>query len=177
MPGQRLNRFGPVSTPVLINTIEFAEQSLEIHDKIRASDLPRLQDVLFRDLGEFEYSLVGVRVARGRFALLLGVRGSLGLICQRCLDELDYQVEINKRFELVRDEALIPESDVDDDEVDYLVIEPKLNVTDLVEEEILLALPMSLRHENDCSSDAKALQGQKPNPFQVLEGLKRDTKN
>ncbi|GBG13031.1 uncharacterized protein NMK_0569 [Novimethylophilus kurashikiensis] len=166
-----------MSTPVLINTLEFVEQSLEIHDKIRASDLPRVQEVLFSGRGDVEYRLVGSRGSRGKFYLQLDLRGTLGLMCQRCLNGLDYPFEIVRRFELVKDESDIPDSDLDDDDVDYLVIEPRLNVTDLVEEEVLLALPMSLRHEDGCSSGDGAPKERKPNPFQVLEGLKTGNKS
>lgn len=177
MLNSSLNRFGRVSAPVLISTLEFAEQSLEIHDKIRASDLPRLQDALFSNHGEIEYRLVGDRASRGKRALRLKVRGSLGLVCQRCLGELIYPVDIDRYFELIEDESFLPDSDLDDDDVDYLIIEPNLNVTELVEEEVLLSLPMSLRHEGDCSSSVKALQERAPNPFQVLEGLRATKKN
>lgn len=177
MLDSRLNRFRLVSTPVLINALEFAEQSLEIHDKIRAANLSGLQDVLFSGEGDIEYRLAGKRAARGRLSLRLEIRGVLELICQRCLGRLAYPLSIDKDFELVANESALPESDLDDDEVDYLVIDPKMDVAGLVEEEILLALPMALRHEDDCTGSANKSHEQKPNPFRVLEGLKTSTKS
>jgi uncharacterized protein len=166
-----------VLTQVLINSLEFAEQSLEIHDKIRASNLPGLQDVLFSDRGELEYRLVGRRAGRERLSLRLKVHGTLDLICQRCLGEMAYPVEVDRYFELVKDESAVPESDMDDDEIDYLVVDPKLDVSALLEQEILLSLPLALRHDGECSADVFQPKEQKPNPFRVLEGLKASTKN
>jgi uncharacterized protein len=166
-----------VLTQVLINSLEFAEQSLEIHDKIRASNLPGLQDVLFSDRGELEYRLVGRRAGRERLSLRLKVHGTLDLICQRCLGEMAYPVEVDRYFELVKDESAVPESDMDDDEIDYLVVDTKLDVAALLEQEILLSLPLALRHDGECSADGFQAKEQKPNPFRVLEGLKASTKN
>lgn len=162
-----------MSTSLLINTLEFAEQSLEIHDKILGSSLPRLRDVLFSGEGEIEYWLKGRRVSRDKLALQLKVHGGLGLQCQRCLGGLVFPVEIDRHFELIADESTLPDSDLDDDEVDYLVHDPKLDVIGLVEEEILLALPMAVRHESDCTLGADASGERKLNPFHVLEKLKK----
>jgi uncharacterized protein len=162
---------------VLINSLEFAEQSLEIHDKIRASNLPGLRDVLFSGGGEIEYRLTGSRLGRENPTLRLEVHGTLDLICQRCLGEMVFPVEIDRRFELVKDESAIPESDMDDDAVDYLVADPKLDVQALVEEEILLSLPLAMRHDGECEAGGLQATAQKPNPFRVLEGLKAGTKN
>jgi uncharacterized protein len=165
-----------VSIPQFINTLEFVEQSLEIHDKIRASNLPGLKDVVFSDAGEIDYALSGRRAGRGKRILELSIRGMLPLTCQRCLGELNHALEVDRVFELVDDEAELPEDEFEDDEVDYLVIEPELDVLALVEEEVLLALPMALRHEQDCTGGRIETPGQKPNPFHVLEGLKSGIK-
>jgi uncharacterized protein len=177
MLDSRLNRLSLVSTPVLINALEFAEQSLEIHDKIRASNLSGLRDVLFSGDSEIKYRLAGRHAARDKPSLRLEIRGTLELICQRCLGRFAYPLSVNRYFELVADESALPESDLADDEVDYLVIDPAMDVVGLVEEEVLLALPMALRHEDYCTGSANVSHGRKPSPFQVLEGLKVSTKN
>jgi uncharacterized protein len=84
-----------------------------------------------------------------------------------------YPVDIARTFTLVADESALPEEEFEDDEVDYLVADPKLDVEALVEEEVLLSLPLSLRHENGCAEEVASVMVGKPNPFQVLEGLKK----
>ncbi len=56
----------------------------------------------------------------------------------------------------------------------------EVNLRDLVEEELLLTIPLIPRHEiEDCSADADSVWGgelpeelEKPNPFDVLKQLK-----
>lgn len=164
-----------MQTAVLINSLEFAKQSLEIHDKIRASSLPRLQEMLFSGSGEIEYRLLGGRDVHGKSLLRLVVDGQLGMICQRCLGQVEYPLSIDRHFDLVMNESALPELDADD-EVDCLVADPKLDVVALVEEEILLALPMAVRHQDDCAVSGHGLI-KKPNPFGVLQGLKTGDRN
>ncbi len=156
-----------------IDSLEFAKQSLEIHDKIRASRLPGLEDVLSSERGELEYRVVGGRLGRDKLTLRLEVQGVLGVQCQRCLGEMDYPVDIARTFVLVTDESALPDEEFEDDEVDYLVADPKMDVDALVEEEVLLTMPFALRHETGCADEVASVSVGKPNPFQVLEGLKK----
>jgi uncharacterized protein len=160
----------PEST--FIDCLEFAEQSLEIHGKIRASNLLGLQDFLYSDLGKLEYRLAGGRLWQDKLALLLEVQGLLTARCQCCLGEMDYPVHIARIFVLVADESALPDEEFDDDEVDYLVSDPKLGVEALIEEEILLSLPLVLRHKEDCTGDIALASVGKPSLFQALAGLK-----
>jgi len=123
--------------------------------------------------GELEYRLFGGRFGRDRPMLRLQVVGVLNVRCQHCLGEMKYPVDISKDFVMVADESAIPEDEFDDDEADYLVADRKLNVAALVEEEILLSLPLVLRHESGCSGEPVPASTGKPNPFQVLEGLRK----
>jgi len=161
--------------PILINTHEFIKQSLEIHGKIRASQIPAIQDSLFasQDMGEVEYSLSGDTERIGKPALRLDLTGKIKLCCQRCLGEMHYPLVSSTWFEVVADESAIPELDEDDD-VDYIVASTQFDVEALVEEELLLSLPLAPRHEEGaCSGDVSIMTGQKQNPFKVLEGLKK----
>ncbi len=162
-----------LSAQHFIDSLEFAKQSLEIHDKIRASNLPGLKDVLSSGDGELEYRIVGGRLGRDKLTLRIEVQGVLDVVCQRCLGDMKYEVAVARTFMLVADESALPDEEFEDDEVDYLVADAKLCVESLVEEEILLSLPYSLRHEGGCTDDIPSASIGKPNPFQVLEGLKK----
>jgi uncharacterized protein len=166
-------------SPILINTHEFIRQSLEVHGKIRASQIPAIQDSLFvsqdasQNTGEIQYTLSGETGRRGKSGLKLVLTGQIKLRCQRCLGELNYPLVSSSMFEVVTDESAIPELD-DDDEVDYLVASTEFDVGALVEEELLLCLPLAPRHEEGaCIGTADSITGQKQNPFKVLEGLKK----
>lgn len=135
--------------------------------------MPGLKDVLFSGRGELVYRLMGRKVQPDRLSLHLDVEGVLGVRCQRCLEEMDFSVDITRIFILVASESEIPEDDLDDDEVDYLVSSPKMDVQALVEEEVLLSLPVAMLHEHGCTDATVSSVVGKPNPFQVLEGLKK----
>lgn len=161
--------------PILINTHEFIKQSLEIHGKIRASQIPAIQESLYTsaDAGEVSYTLSGDKSHHGKSGLRLELVGQVTLCCQRCLGELRYPIGSNTWFEMVADESAIPELD-EDDEVDYLIASTQFDVEALVEEELLLCLPLAPKHEEGaCAGDASIMTGQKQNPFKVLEGLKK----
>jgi uncharacterized protein len=160
--------------PVLINTHEFIKQSLEIHGKIRASQIPAIQNSLFasQDTGEVHYTLSGEASHQAKHRLKLMLTGQIRLCCQRCLGEMSYPIVSSAWFEVVVDESTDPELD-GEDEVDYLVASDRFDVEALVEEELLLCLPLAPKHEDGaCVGNADSITGQKQNPFQVLKGLK-----
>ncbi len=67
----------------------------------------------------------------------------------------------------------LDEAEEDDDEMDAIEAETRLDVLALIEEELLLGLPFAPRHtEGECAPAANDLQ-QKASPFAVLAGLKK----
>jgi uncharacterized protein len=102
----------------------------------------------------------------------------LPLVCQRCLDVAEVPVVVDRQFRFVADEATAAEQD-DASEEDVLAIEPGFDVQALVEDELLMAVPMVPMHDT-CPrpvktrvGDAEAPAQDKPNPFAVLESLQR----
>jgi uncharacterized protein len=179
-----LNRLYPVPRPITINALEFAKQMLEIHGRIRASRFSGVREALFLgedDASEVQYALTGEKGRNGKYALRLVVSGQLNLQCQRCLGEMGYCLNHITHFELVKNEADLPEDD--DDEIDYLVADAELDVERLIEQELLLGLPLAPKHGEagtaqnaQCSSATEVTTEQKPNPFSVLQGLKSKTR-
>ncbi|HEY8084919.1 MAG TPA: DUF177 domain-containing protein [Methylophilaceae bacterium] len=165
--------------PISANAFEFAKQMLEIHGRIRASHFAGVRDALFQgkaDTSEVEYELTGVRVRNNRYGLRLVITGQLSLICQRCLGEMNYSLNHTANFEVVANEANVPDDLSDEDEIDYLVGDTELDVEQLIGQELLLGLPLAPKHENAlCSSATEVDTDEKPNPFSVLQGLKRNT--
>lgn len=160
----------------VINSIEFARKALEIHDRIAVSQFSRLSDLLADTAGEVEYRLTGGSNAVGKPVLRLQVRGGLMLQCQRCLEPFRFDLEIDSTFIIVASEADIPAVAEDDevlDDDDYLVADAQMQVPDLVEDEILLALPYAPRHDPaQCDASVRLHELKKPSPFAVLQGLK-----
>lgn len=108
--------------------------------------------------------------------LQLQARTEVSLQCQRCLMPLRQALEVQRSFRFVADEAEAERQDEDSDE-DVLVLSRSLNLSELVEDELILALPIVPRHEAcpqplpgaDPAEDTAPLA----NPFAVLQALRR----
>jgi len=100
------------------------------------------------------------------------------LQCQRCLLPLDEAVHVDRHFRFVADEDTAAALD-DEIEDEVLVLSKSLNLRDLVEDEMLLALPLVPRHEVCPQAvpmqfgDVEAVE-EKANPFASLALLRKD---
>lgn len=99
------------------------------------------------------------------------------LVCQRCLAPCELSLEVRRSFLFAADEAQAEQLDEDIEE-DVLAMTRNLDLRELVEDELILAMPIVPRHEH-CPqplvkepSAAAALEEPKPNPFAVLETLR-----
>jgi uncharacterized protein len=153
-----------------IDSVDFARNGKEIRGEIAVSALSRLADKLAKSDGTLTYIVSGYH-ADGRDMLEVSLQGACTLRCQRCLSELEYPVNLVSRLWLLPADKL--DEAEEDDEVDAIEAEPRLDVLALIEEELLLGLPFAPRHpEGECAPAANDLQ-QKANPFAVLAGLKK----
>jgi uncharacterized protein len=151
--------------------VDFARNGKEIRGEIAVSTLFRLADKLAKSDGALTY-IVGGYHEDGRDMLKVSLQGVCTLRCQRCLGELEYPVNLVSRLWLLPADKL-DEAEKDDDEMDAIEAEPRLDVLALIEEELLLELPFAPRHtEGECAPATNDLQ-QKASPFAVLAGLKK----
>ncbi len=157
----------------IINNIEFARKAYEIHDTIADSHLSRLGESLAEVGNQLSWGLVGGVAADSKPWLRLKVVGKLMLCCQRCLEPMQYDLDLESLFFLVPDEGSIPLDEDNLDDQEYLVADEKMQVLDLLEDEILLALPLAPKHDpNECRASGSAEGAVKPNPFDVLKAFK-----
>ena len=100
------------------------------------------------------------------------------LQCQRCLLPLDETVHVDRHFRFVADEDTAAALD-DESEDEILALPRTLNLRDLVEDEMLLALPLVPRHDV-CPEKIPMQFGdveeveEKANPFASLALLRKD---
>lgn len=115
--------------------------------------------------------------------LHLGVGVSLPLTCQRCLTTVEVPVQIDRLFKFVDTEA---QAELEDDESleDLLVMSREFDLSALIEDEVLMDLPVVPRHDTCPVAIKLAVVDAdfedvpvKPNPFAVLAGLKSPDKN
>lgn len=103
----------------------------------------------------------------------------LPLTCQRCMTAVNVPLAIEQWFRFVESEDIAMAED-DEAEEDLLVLEPHFDLLNLLEDELLMALPVVPMHD-ECpqtptfsvgEADVPAVES-KPNPFAVLAGLKK----
>ena len=110
--------------------------------------------------------------------LHLRAQARVPLTCQRCLGEVALSVQVDQDFRFVADEATALAED-DDAQEDLLVISRDFDLVGLVEDELLMALPIVPMHAS-CVSEGvltsqaptDALAEEKPHPFAALASLK-----
>lgn len=111
--------------------------------------------------------------------LHLQVHAQMPLICQRCLNPVLTPVDVDRSFRFVADEATAMALD-DEAQEDLLVLSRTFNLLELVEDEVILAMPLVPVHEVCPAplpmSVADPLFEQtlveRPNPFAALAGWK-----
>ena len=94
--------------------------------------------------------VVGRADQRGSLSLRLTVSGEVGLTCQRCLGSMPYRVEVGRTLYLARNEAEMERLDALPDS-DAIQAGETLSLVELIEDEVLLSLPLATMHaEGEC---------------------------
>ena len=158
----------------VIDGFEFATAGATQEGKLPLAGFPRLKDVLVSDAGEVAYVLEGVRDGRGRPSLRLSVAGTLPLRCQRCLGTLACEIRAEQILVLASSQEEIDAEPATVDQPDRVVAGKEMPVRDLVEDELILALPYAPRHE-DCEPRHEGIDVQSEraagSPFAALRGM------
>ncbi|MBU1235173.1 MAG: DUF177 domain-containing protein [Gammaproteobacteria bacterium] len=100
------------------------------------------------------------------------VAGSLNLVCQRCLEPLAFPLQIQARFLLVPVGQSWPDEELAEDGFDAIAAEKEMAVFPLIEDEVMLALPIAPMHEV-CATVVPEMKEQAPSPFAVLAKLNK----
>jgi uncharacterized protein len=156
----------------VIDDFEFASAGATQQGVWPLSEFPRLRDVLAADAGEVAYEISGVRDERGRPSLRVKVRGTLQLRCQRCLEAMPFEVQTDEMLVLAATVAEIHDEPADAHAPDRVVAGREMSVRDLIEDELILAVPYAPRHES-CNGRAAMAADAKASPFAGLRGLIR----
>lgn len=161
--------------PLLIEPSKWADQSLVLAQRLPLQDFERLlMDAHGRE-GDVVVDMRFDRDPRGFVRALGTVSTCVSLTCQRCLREKQQPLTADVDVYLLNTDAEIERLD-DSDE--YVVLEQgQLNIRGLLEDELILVLPIVVRHD-DCESSVPLQSDAGPapvkeNPFQILASLKK----
>jgi uncharacterized protein len=188
-----------LSDPHELDLFEFARSGRQAAGVVRVSQLPRMLNEVpaeapDRDTG-FTWQAEGSTQPElqddgtegPQPYLRLAIHGAAWLECQRCMTPYSQAFNVDATYRIVSTEAEAEEFPLDDDEVEVIVGSRQFDLVDLIEEELLLSLPLVPKH-NVCPETHESLlpgteddepdesgvtdEDEKPNPFAVLEKLK-----
>jgi uncharacterized protein len=154
---------------LIVNNLDFAENQRHVVSKFKVSTLKRIEE--FIELNEASdayvyFELTGDSQTYGHPSLSLKIDVQLPMKCQRCLNVMN--VPINLSFDyVITGEELIELDEVDD--VDWLEPSATMSLQELIEDELLIALPIAPMHQEICKQLNTEAE-QQVNPFAVLKG-------
>ena len=177
--------------PEKLDLAAFIHDGASLQGEWPAASLARLADSAAPDAPAqgwpaLHWRLLGeTRQAKGGKAqtwLQVTAQVQVALTCQRCLKPVEEHVDIDRWIRFVDTEAEAAALDADSDD-DVLALPRHLDARELIEDEVLLALPLVPRHEvcpepltHVDDADELAVEdgeGERPNPFAALAALKR----
>lgn len=168
--------------PRQVDPFRLAETGRQFRGRLPLSAMQRLEPLLARPGGEAEVELVFDMEAGGAHTLRGQVNVELPLSCQRCLEPMIWPVQLDVALCLVRSEAEAERKVLPYEP--YVVEAVPMELAEIIEDELLLALPQVPMHEIEqcpAKSVAQALEkspaeAEKENPFAVLGELKTQLK-
>ena len=157
---------------ILIDSLEFAREGRRLAGDVPVHSLRRLTDLLVGDDGSLAWVVRGECDADHQAFLEIEVVGELQLTCQRCLAALAYRLKIRSLLQLVPQGAPWPDDALEDDRVDPIEALENQSLHSLVEDEVLLSLPIAPRHQF-CALPDYDDGSAAASPFAALANLKK----
>jgi uncharacterized protein len=141
-----------------IDVFELARTGQQVDGHRPLASLPRLAPMLAGVSGDLRFQYRGHLDARRRSAGTLQIDAEVPLRCDRCGATLTLPVTVRSTFYFVHTEAELARIPVDDSEDEPLLGNRRFDLDELIEDELILACPISPRHA-DCHSDLPSEAG------------------
>ena len=175
-----------MSTPVLPKLYEpyrLADKNVSFEGAVALVSFERFTKLLESSEGEISVKLHFFVDEEGNRLLEGNAQGSVKLICQRCLEPMDYDIEADFNISFAFHEEMARSMT---GRFDPVVLSPdkRVSLVELIEDDLLLSLPMFSNHsDGECQvktvyedqSEAEQVSDdqEKSNPFSILANLKR----
>ncbi|NLD14531.1 MAG: metal-binding protein [Gammaproteobacteria bacterium] len=165
--------------PNQVDPRRFADRALSFQGQFPQSCFARLAELVTRTDGEVKVSLSFLRDEQKLVVVRMSMSTQVVMTCQRCLEDALLPVGGDYQYVVIRpgsDTSLIPQ------EYDIIELDDEpLDVRALVEEELLLCLPIVPKHPDDACEHPQGyveaeLNGEevaRSNPFSVLAQLRK----
>ena len=170
--------------PVYVDTRKAFLQEGKISGEVSLDRMPRFQDSLANKAGTVHVEL-SFDLNESKRRIISGhLQAEVEVVCQRCLEPTAIALADDIKLALVKDEAAAEGLDSGLDP--WICEDHKLDVAALVEEQLLLCMPLVSYHQSgECISRKNYVAGQQnaggegqsnravENPFSVLKSLKK----
>ncbi|PID63559.1 MAG: hypothetical protein CR974_01635 [Gammaproteobacteria bacterium] len=158
------------SLPTYVNPWLLLRRHETINTTLPLSAMPHLLASQNRQTGEAKVSVSVVTREDGQTVLRGKASAELELECQRCLTPLVETFEADFELVIVKREHQLERLDEADDGI---VVEEQLELAPLIEQELILALPMIAKHAH-CQAqyqNSDSGEGESQQPFANLKNL------
>ena len=161
---------------LLIPLDRLSEKPTVFEGQVDIEEFPRLEESLATRELDLHYTVTARLDKQRRKVVSCIIEGFVFLTCQTTLEAFRHEISIDERLVLVDHESSLPPIEEESDAEDYLVADGPVDVLDLVEDAILLALPMIPRKPG-IGDEAPGLkdEGERRSPFAALASLKKRT--
>ena len=161
-----------------IDVFNLAKTGGEFKGELPVDQLTRLRGDLTDTTGALVYRVSGETNTQKHPLLHIEIQGELQMTCQRCLEALQHTVNVDNTLHLVASEA---DLDSEEDELNAIIAgsdapekivgSTDFDILDLLEDEVILSLPLTLVHDV-CPTQLPTSSGQKASVFDILAKLK-----
>ena len=160
--------------PVHVRPLQLARRSQSLAGEMSLGEMTRLNAGGFTGTGparlalDFSLGLQGLAQARGK------LEAEMESMCQRCLKPMTLALSVPLKLVFSED----AQANVPDDHDNIEVVDGKLDIQELVEDELILALPITPLHNDDICELANERPESEPAttarkmPFAMLAKLK-----
>lgn len=164
--------------PEHVDPFRYAEQSLGVTGAVNIEEMQRLSANLAPVKGAFVKVSLQFGVDEQKISYLKGhLEAMLGLQCQRCMEPYNYEIMTDFVLGIV---STLDEANALPEQYEPVIAkEGSLALRELIEDEMILNLPIIPRHELEACNvklpyaDEAVEEGKGKNPFHVLETLKQ----
>ncbi|MDR2507121.1 MAG: DUF177 domain-containing protein [Candidatus Accumulibacter sp.] len=157
---------------IVIDAQAFARDSRSLNGELPVVCLDRAHDWLADTAGALKYHIEGGMSDHGKPMLRLEIEGVLSVRCQRCLEGIRYPLNVRNVLECVDGEYALTREELGNGSRDFLPVWSEIDVVALIEDEVILQLPIAPRHEDCVLPRAGRDAAERVSPFAVLESLK-----
>ena len=164
--------------PEHLDFIQKADLGCEIRGKWPINQLNRLSELLLNDSGKLDAELKFDRIGKLRY-LSGKVSAKVKVTCQRCMQPMPLELEANIKLGLITNEDQADR--LPEDYEPCLVNDGDTSLASMLEEELLLVMPLVAMHKEGCSDylveqekrkqAEEESESEKENPFSILKDL------